>query len=139
MSDSGFSVLVGRIRKAIRREFDAEASQYDITVPQFLVLRRLWAGDGIHTCVLTRDASSDGGTITGVLDRLEAKELIRRERSAEDRRAVCIYLTDAGRELERPLLQIIDKINQRALKCLNQEESEKLLSMLRRIGEYLGA
>src|ERR1700681_1085438 len=101
MSDPSFVFWIGRIRKALRCEFEARAEALDITASQLQVLCRLWQGDGILTSTLTRDICSDGGTITGLLDRLEAKALIRRERSAEDRRAVHVFLTSAGRELEQ--------------------------------------
>src|SRR6267142_2283263 len=92
MSDPNFIFAIGRIRKAMRREFETRAAGLEITAAQFLVLRRLWEGDGVPTSVITRDVCSDGGTITGLLDRLEAKALIRRERSTEDRRAVRVFL-----------------------------------------------
>jgi DNA-binding MarR family transcriptional regulator len=139
MSEISFSVWIGRIKKALRQEFEKLGAEHDITVTQFLVLRRLWEGDGILTSVLMKDAVSDGGTITGVLDRLEAKGLIRRERGSRDRRAVRVYLTDAGRDLEAPLTVIRNQINNGALSCLSAEERESFLRMLSRIGENLGA
>src|SRR3954470_363455 len=107
MSDNQFIFALGRIRKAARREFETRAARLDITAAQFLVLRRLWEGDGIPTSSITRDVCSDGGTITGLLDRLETKGLIRRERCREDRRTVRVYLTEAGRGLEAPLMEIL--------------------------------
>src|SRR5262249_40953726 len=115
MNDDSFIFWIGRIRKALRGEFEARAAALDITVPQFQVLHRLWQGDGILTSVLTRDIASDGGTITGLLDRLEAKALIRRERCPEDRRAVRVFLEPAGSELERPLMEILTALNEQAL------------------------
>src|SRR5947209_19955507 len=107
MNESGFVFWIGRIRKALRCEFEARAAALDITASQLQVLHRLWEGDGILTSTLTRDICSDGGTITGLLDRLEAKGLIRRERSTDDRRAVQVFLTPAGRVLQEPLMEIL--------------------------------
>src|SRR6266571_3792836 len=138
MNESGFVFWVSRIRKALRCEFEARAEALDITASQFQVLRRLWEGDGILTSTLTRDICSDGGTITGLLDRLETKGLIRRERSAEDRRAVQVFLTPAGRDLERPLMEILSALNELALEGLGPTERFQLLEALKRIGENLG-
>ena len=138
MDESNFVFWVGRIRKAVRCEFEARAEALDITASQLQVMYRLWQGDGILTSTLTRDVGSDGGTITGLLDRLEAKGLIRRERSAEDRRAVRVFLTPAGRELERPLMGILDTINEQALEGFSPEERLQLVAALRRVGENLG-
>ena len=138
MNESGFVFWVSRIRKALRCEFEARAEALDITASQFQVLRRLWEGDGILTSTLTRDICSDGGTITGLLDRLEAKTLIRRARSAEDRRAVRVFLTPAGRELERPLMQILSAINEQALEGFSPDDRRQLVDALQRVGENLG-
>ncbi len=75
--------------------------------------------------------------MTGVLDRLESKGLIRRERSKTDRRAVEIWLTPQGRELEAPLLKIVTDINQRALKGLTQKQQQELLNALEKVRENL--
>lgn len=137
--DQQFLFWVGRIRKAVRREFEVRAAPLDITASQLLVLKRLWQGDGILISVLTRDASSDGGTITGVLDRLESKGLMRRERSEEDRRAVLIWLTEAGRALEQPLMEIIADINEKALQGFDAEHKTQLIETLKSIGANLDA
>lgn len=125
------------VRKALRREFEQQAGALDITASQFQVLKCLWAQDGISTSALSQVASSDGGTMTGVLDRLESKGLIRRERSKTDRRAVEIWLTPQGRELEAPLLKIVTDINQRALKGLTQKQQQELLNALEQVRENL--
>src|SRR5438045_825672 len=127
MSDASFIFWIGRIRKALRGEFEARAAELEITASQFQVLHRLWEGDGILTSALTRDICSDGGTITGLLDRLEAKGLIRRERSVEDRRAVQVFLTPAGRALQTPLMQILTALNEQALGGIQAEDRSRLL------------
>jgi MarR family transcriptional regulator, organic hydroperoxide resistance regulator len=139
MSDNRFIQGIARIRKAMRCEFEARAAGLDITATQFQVLRRLWQGDGILTSTLTRDIASDGGTITGLLDRLEAKGLIRRERGTEDRRAVRVFLTPDGYKLELPLMEIVTAINERALEGFSPAERARLMDDLERIGENLGA
>jgi DNA-binding MarR family transcriptional regulator len=138
MNDDSFIFWIGRIRKALRGEFEARAAALDITAPQFQVLHRLWQGDGILTSVLTRDIASDGGTITGLLDRLEAKALIRRERCLEDRRAVRVFLEPAGRELEQPSMEILSAINEQALEGFGAAERVQLVTALKRVGENLG-
>ena len=45
--ETSLTSWIGRIRKALRREFEARASGLDITASQLQVLRRLWEGDGI--------------------------------------------------------------------------------------------
>jgi MarR family transcriptional regulator, organic hydroperoxide resistance regulator len=138
MSDTSFIFWIGRIRKALRGECEARAAELDITASQLQVLHRLWEGDGILTSALTRDICSDGGTITGLLDRLEAKGLIRRERNTHDRRAVQVFLTPTGRALKEPLMDILTAIDEQALEGFQPEERSQLLGALKRIGANLG-
>lgn len=133
----GFIYEIGRIRKGLRREFELRAALVDVTASQFQVLRRLWKGDGISTSVLTQEAGSDGGTVTGILDRLEVRGLIRRERSSQDRRAVQIWLTPEGRALEEPLMKVVAAIGQQAMQGLSAEEKACLLRALEKVGSNL--
>lgn len=139
MSETRIITRIGRIRKALKREFELRAAPLEITSSQLQVLRRLWQGDGITTSALTCDSASDGGTVTGILDRLERRELIRRERSHADRRVVQIWLTDAGRALQEPLTQIIEEINQRALVGLDKEAQQQLMDALEKVAHNLDA
>lgn len=139
MVDPLFVFWMARIRKALRREFETHAAALDITASQFHVLYRLWQGDGIPTTVLAREAASDGSTMTGVLDRLEDKGLLRRERSREDRRTVHVYLTPTGRELESPLRERLAQLNEQALLGLTPEARTRLMESLAHIGGNLGA
>lgn len=130
---------IGRLRKALRQRFDACAAPMGITVPQFQVLRRLWEQDGLLTCTLMRDSGLDAGTITGIINRLEAKGLVRRVRAEEDRRAVAIYLTPAGREMEAPLAEVMQAVADEAVAGLGPVKRSELLDLLQRMGENLGA
>ena len=139
MEESGFLFSLGRMGKALKREFEARVEPLDLTAPQVHALHRLWKGDGILTTELARDICMDGGTITGLLDRLESKELIRRERSTEDRRAVRIHLTDAGRALEEPVRAVGEGVNRQAMEGFSPEEQSQLLRALERVAVNLGA
>ena len=139
MEETRIISRIARIRKALKREFELRAAPLEITASQLQILRRLWRGDGITTSALTCDASSDGGTVTGILDRLERKELIRRERNHADRRVVQIWLTDAGRDLQEPLTNIIEEINQKALTGLNNDEQKQLIKALEKVSNNLNA
>src|SRR4051794_27909571 len=107
MEDQSFAFWIGRIRRGLRREFEARAEALDITAPQFLLLSELWGRDGTAASALAREVCITAGAVTGLLDRLEAKELLRRERDPADRRALRVWLTPAGRALREPLMGII--------------------------------
>jgi DNA-binding MarR family transcriptional regulator len=139
LEEQGFLFSLGRMGKALKREFEARVEPLDLTAPQIHALHRLWKGDGVLTTELARDICMDGGTITGLLDRLEAKAFIRRERSTEDRRAVRIFLTDTGRSLEEPVRVVGEAVNRLAMEGFTPEEQAQLLRALERVAVNLGA
>ena len=71
---------------------------FAITLPQFDVLAELdAAGEPQTMSALSRRLMVSNGNVTGVIDRLERAELVRRTPSAEDRRVQYIALTPKGR------------------------------------------
>lgn len=75
--------------------------------------------------------------MTRMLDRLEAKGLLRRVRSKTDRRVVELELTDEGRALAPSLsLPIVNVLNE-ALQDFSKEEVATLSLLLRRVTEAL--
>jgi DNA-binding MarR family transcriptional regulator len=75
--------------------------------------------------------------ITGLIDRLEAAEFVRRERSTEDRRVVLVSITDKAlavlAALDEPLLSLEEKL----LSCLSVEEQRELIRVLEKVREHL--
>ena len=109
---------------------------YDLTVSQIDVLRTLAAaqGEGL-TCseIADRTLVTKGG-ITGILDRLEARGLIKRTQSRDDRRSVNVRLSAKGVELYRKFYPELARSNryllERAFKPEQMKEFSKLLEIL---------
>ena len=70
-----------------------------LTYPQYLVMLVLWEKDGVPVKDIGERLLLDSGTLTPLLKRLEAAQLIKRTRSAEDERQVLIALTVQGHAL----------------------------------------
>lgn len=137
MDPKFISLRIGRIRSAFRAEFEKRAAALDITKPQYHVLSRLWKSDGVLASVIAKDVRITVSTMTGVLDRLEAKGYIRRAPSATDRRAVEIWLTAEGRAMQKPLLKIIADINAKALEGFSETQQKQFLRALDMVGDNL--
>lgn len=71
-----------------------------LTYPQYLVMLVLWERDGVTVSELGDRLFLDSGTLTPLLKRMEAADLLARTRSAQDERRVLIALTAAGRKLK---------------------------------------
>jgi DNA-binding MarR family transcriptional regulator len=95
-----------RILRALRqitRQTDLHSRKlvhdWKLTLPQLVCLRQLSQDGETTASALSRQVSLSQATVTGILDRLEARKLLTRERSAGDRRRNILKLTAAGRKL----------------------------------------
>ncbi len=130
----GQEVVVALLRTAdlVRRVVGRTLEPYDITAQQYNVLRILrGAGEtGLPTLEIGGRMIEQAPGITRLLDRLEAKALVRRERCAQDRRQVLCWLTPAGLDLVERLDEPVDSADAAAVAMLDPEEQERLLRML---------
>jgi DNA-binding MarR family transcriptional regulator len=96
--------------RAMTARYRPMLDQLGITYPQFLVLMALWEDDDRTVRALSDRVGLDPGTMSPLLTRLEAADLVTRRRSAADERQVHIRLTDAGRGLERPACSVSESM-----------------------------
>ncbi|MGQ9525516.1 MAG: MarR family winged helix-turn-helix transcriptional regulator [Armatimonadota bacterium] len=125
--------LILRAKRLLKRHFQAAVLEHGLTDGQFRVLRRLWQGDAVTIGELARDLCLDAATVTGLVDRLEAKDLVCRRRDAEDRRSVQVVLTEAGRSLEGVLEAAGRLVEQKALTGICDEDVKRLLILLEQV------
>ena len=125
--------MMGKIHRAIRKELDYKFKEFSITPPQFEVLVLLWAEDGLLLSELGRKLSRDGPTITGVVDRMEKKQLVKRTRDERDRRAIKIVLTLKGVRLKGKLTTLRNEIIDKTIGNFTRNELEQLEYLLTKI------
>jgi len=96
-----FSVWIFRSLRRIMRAVDIYShklsTEHKITSPQLLCLQTLALDGPLTNSALAKLVHLSPSTMVGILDRLEAKKLITRERSTQDRRVVLVCATDEGR------------------------------------------
>ncbi len=85
---------------AFNRVYKPLLDKLGLTYPQYLVMLVLWERDGVPVKDIGERLFLDSGTLTPLLKRLEAAELIKRTRSTEDERQVLIALTAKGEALQ---------------------------------------
>src|SRR6266576_749623 len=84
---------------AFNRVYKPLLDRLGLTYPQYLVMLVLWERDDVPLKDIGEKLFLDSGTLTPLLKRLEAAELIQRTRSTEDERQVLIALTSRGQAL----------------------------------------
>lgn len=105
----------------------------DITVAQFKVLLLLSRVKTMKPSDLWQTLQVDSAAITRMLDRLEKKGLILRERSTTDRRQIDIRLSAQGKAVARRIPQIAaDTLNQ-LTDCLSEKELTQFMHLLVKI------
>jgi len=107
--------------------------EYDVTPSQYGVLSCLWGKSHATPKQIAEILSLETSTISGVLDRMQKKNLIDRVVNKEDRREVQVIITEKGKALEEPITRIIDEVNEAVLKDFPNEEVLKLKATLRKI------
>jgi DNA-binding MarR family transcriptional regulator len=125
--------LLRQLRIQMDRAIDAEMAEYDLTGVQWGPLLALDQGLADTAAELSRIGCVDTGAMTRMLDRLEAKGLVRRTRCRDDARVVRLELTDAGRRLCRDIPYGLARVLNRLLRGFDGRELEALKSMVRRM------
>jgi MarR family transcriptional regulator, organic hydroperoxide resistance regulator len=92
--------------RAITKVYRPYLDKLGITYPQYLVMLVLWECNIITLRDLGSKLYLDSGTLTPLLKRLESMELIKRERSKEDERILCVTITEKGLAMKKEAIKI---------------------------------
>ena len=138
-SDAKAKHLRETIRDVIRqfRCADMELTNQpvgEINIPEVHVIEFL--GDR-HTCMMRELAEHllvAVNTITSIVDKLEQKQLVRRERDETDRRIVMVQLTPKGRAAYESILEVRLKACRAMLTPLTEDEQDIFILLMRKIG-----
>jgi DNA-binding MarR family transcriptional regulator len=131
--DESVSYLMRRILSLIAHGVERELESTGLTNAQWVPLLKLHMGCGSTVAELARQCDLDAGSMTRLLDRLEAKQLCQRVRSSDDRRVVNIELTESGRVAAQQIPAILSRIQNAHLAGFSLEEWQMLKGYLRRM------
>jgi DNA-binding MarR family transcriptional regulator len=113
-----------------RRLTKERARAYGLTGPQLTVISILSELGDLSLSSLSERIRAQNSTVTGIIDRMEREGLVRRERSAEDRRIVLIRLTDKGQTLAREVALEPMAIIRAALDGIPRRDIDELFRVL---------
>ena len=132
-------VALRQIIRAIDLHSKRLERESGLTGPQLLVMQAIDKAGEITAGVIAREVSLSQATVTSIIDRLERKACLKRERSADDRRKVMVSLTSEGAALldKAPTLMQESFIN--AFNSLEDWEQALLLSSLQRVAGMMNA
>ena len=125
--------------RLVTRAYGPLLSAHGLTYPQYLVLLCLWEREAQRVNDIARRLMLETNTVTPLLKRMEAEDILTRSRSDRDARQVIVRLTDKGRELRRELTDVPEAVG-KAVLCdsFTPECVPELFRMLDGIIEKLG-
>src|SRR3954453_7638660 len=126
--------VVGLMRTAdlVRRQMTALLEPHGITLQQFNVLRILRgaADAGLPTLEVGERMIEQTPGVTRLLDRLEAKELVRRQRCPKDRRQHLCWITEKGLRVLEKIDAVSTDAQEHSLKGLRHKDRIALIRLL---------
>ena len=129
----GILRLINRVRVELIDAMDRELAAFDISAPQLFVLSSVANREADSAAGLCKSISYDPGAMTRMIDRLQQKGLVRRVPNPEDRRAMNLELTVAGKALYPQLVAAKDRVQAQFLRGFSEEEAHLLETLLRRM------
>lgn len=122
---------LNKVRRKINRYYESKLAPFNITPVQFYVLSALWDKDEIKFKDLARRLDMDSSTLTGILDRIEKRGLIKRKEDPKDRRSVLVCLTPKSKELLLPqMIEIAQDLDHEFRNKISDKEFQLLLQLL---------
>lgn len=115
----------------LHRHLDA----HKLTVTQFGVLEALYHLGSMYQRELAEKLLKSGGNITLVIDNLEKRQLVKRDREVGDRRCISVSLTDTGKQLITEIFPTHVAAVVKELSILTLTEQEELGRLCRRLGK----
>ncbi len=110
-----------------------------LTAPQLLLLQAIREQGQVTIGALAKEISLSQATVTTILDRLEKRGLVYRERSIEDKRKVHAYLTDKGADIIRDAPTPLQEHFVKQFRDLREWEQSMIISSLQRVALMMDA
>lgn len=137
--DEELLVALRKVIRAIDMRSRQLSKEVGLTGPQLLILQKVGKENGVMVREIADDINLSSATVTNILDRMEARELVQRIRSTQDKRKVGVFLTEIGKKaLETAPLPLQEHFTNR-FNALQDWEQNQMVSTLQRIALMMDA
>ncbi len=120
-----------RAQVAVFKDFEAAVGSEAITPGLFGSLTIIGANEGLSQNMLAEAVALDRSTLVSVIDKLEARKLVKREKSPQDRRRHALFLTDDGRDLLARTKKKVAEHEENISHGMSAQERTALIKLLR--------
>jgi DNA-binding MarR family transcriptional regulator len=125
--------LVRDANRAFQRLLERRIAPHGVTRGQWYFLRVLWEQDGLSQRELSARVGMMEPTTVIALRGMEKAGLIRRARSADDRRVTLVHLTPKARRLRNRLLKLSQGVNEQGAAGIEVAELDRFRRVIRRM------
>jgi len=122
-----------RFNLVSNKKLQDDLERLDLTPPQFYVLATIGYAGGLPFGEIGEKMMVTVSNLTGIVDRLEEKKLVARERDARDRRVVRVMLTDKGLKVYRNTIPVFEKSIAQFFSPLSKDQQKELAALLRKL------
>lgn len=124
---------IKRLSTFLSRTLNERLEPYELTRNHWIVLGCLWQSDGLPVTEICKRVQQVGGTLTGVLDRMEKRKIVRRKRDRRDRRVYRVWLTQSGEELMHVLPPVVQGIWGDVFDGITEQDKQRFSGILNRV------
>lgn len=107
------------------------------TKNELLVLMRLYRSSDVNMTMISQDLNVPLNTATGIVARMEKKDLVLRERNTDDKRVVTIKFTDAGKQQFNLIMKTFMQYGQQIMASLTADEMTLVGKILEKVIDLL--
>lgn len=132
-------VSIRKITQAIDLHSRALVKKHGVTGPQLIVLREIEKRDRVSISEVAAAVNLSVSTITGIITRLEKRNLVTRQKSREDKRRVLVQVTDKYKELSQNIPQLLQDRFVQSFNTLATWEKMMIISSLQRLVTLMSA
>lgn len=132
-------VALRRITRAIDLHSRGLMQEINLTAPQLASLQTIARLQPITVGALAKSIHLSQATLTGILSRLESRNLVSRGRRGQDKRTVVVELTEEGQAMIKNAPSLLQDRFRRELLMLQEWEQTQMLSTLQRIASMMDA
>jgi DNA-binding MarR family transcriptional regulator len=125
--------LIRRLHQIHTALFLEETQEFNITPVQYSLMTALNEHGEIDQVGLSEEIGLERTNVADVIERLQARGLLVRRQSEEDRRVKLLKLTVKGRNLVRRMEAAVHRAHERTIDHLSEAEREVLLAQLIRL------
>ena len=120
------SQLLYSTSRQLIQQIQQALNEVNLTYPQFLTMNVLWKEDGLKVHQLGLKLQLDSGTLTPLLKKLEAQNLVKRKRGEEDERTVRVHLTYPGKSLQQKTMEALASLEFKLSEDFGKEISKMI-------------